>query len=164
MRAVWAGVAGLAALVVPLPAHAHPHIFIDAAIEVVFAPDGRAEGVRLRWSYDDFFSLTLVAERGLDPDFDGVLTPEELAQQDDQVCRSYGMAFGTPEYAQCRQFQQADRTAKYQAYQQRQAAESVARSLQNAAAQKERQKTLNQRCYFTEPDKSGWSKRVCESY
>ena len=80
MRAVWAGVAGLAALVVPLPAHAHPHIFIDAAIEVVFAPDGRAEGVRLRWSYDDFFSLTLVAERGLDPDFDGVLTPEELAQ------------------------------------------------------------------------------------
>jgi len=80
MRAVWAGVAGLAALVVPLPAHAHPHIFIDAAIEVVFALDGRAEGVRLRWSYDDFFSLTLVAERGLDPDFDGVLTPKELAQ------------------------------------------------------------------------------------
>lgn len=80
MRAVWAGLAGLAALGAPLPAHAHPHIFIDAAIEVVFAPDGRAEGVRLRWTYDDFFSLTLVAERGLDPEFDGVLTPEELAQ------------------------------------------------------------------------------------
>lgn len=94
----------------------------------------------------------------------GCQTPEELAQQDDSICRGYGLQFGTPEYAQCRQFQQADRTAKYRAYQQRQAAESVARSLQNAAAQKERDKKNNQRCYFTEPDKSGWSKRVCESY
>jgi polyphosphate kinase len=72
--------AGLAALGALQPAHAHPHIFIDAALEVVFAADGRAEGVRVRWSYDEFFSLTLVAERGLDPDFDGVLTPEELVQ------------------------------------------------------------------------------------
>lgn len=79
MRGVWAGLVGLAALGAPLPAHAHPHIFIDTAIEVVFAPDGRAEGVRLRWTYDEFFSLSLVAERGLDPDFDAVLTPEELA-------------------------------------------------------------------------------------
>lgn len=94
----------------------------------------------------------------------GCQTPEELAQQDDSICRGYGLQFGTSEYAQCRQFQQADRTAKYRAYQQRQAAESVARSLQNAAAQKERNKQNNQRCYFTEPDKSGWSKRVCESY
>jgi polyphosphate kinase len=80
MRAVWAGLAGLAALAAPLPALAHPHIFIDAALEVVFSADGRAEGVRVRWSYDEFFSLTLVAERGLDPDFDGMLTPEELVQ------------------------------------------------------------------------------------
>lgn len=94
----------------------------------------------------------------------GCQTAEELSQEDDMICRGYGLQFGSPEYAQCRQFQQADRTAKYQAYQQRQAMESAARAIQNAAAQKERDKKANQRCYFTEPDKSGWSKRVCESY
>ena len=44
MRAVWAGMAVLAALASPAPALAHPHIFIDAALEVVFAADGRADG------------------------------------------------------------------------------------------------------------------------
>jgi hypothetical protein len=31
------------------------------------------------------------------------LTPEELNAQDDETCRSYGLAFGTPEYVQCRE-------------------------------------------------------------
>ena len=65
--------AGLAA-----PALAHPHVFIDASVEVVFAADGRAEGVRISWTYDELVSLSYVTERGFDPDFDGVLTPEEL--------------------------------------------------------------------------------------
>lgn len=60
------------------PAWAHPHIFVDAGIEVVFGADGRAVGLRLRWTYDDLISMTLLAERGLDPDFDGVLTDSEL--------------------------------------------------------------------------------------
>lgn len=94
----------------------------------------------------------------------GCQTTEEIAQEDDSICRGYGLQFGTPDYAQCRQFQQSDRTARYQAYQQRQAMESVARTIQNTAAQKESDKKVNQRCYFTEPDKSGWSKRVCENY
>ncbi len=89
---------------------------------------------------------------------------QDIAQEDDSICQGYGLQFGTPDYAQCRQFQQADRTAKYQAYQQRQAIENAARTIQNAAAQKERDKKANQRCYFTQPDKSGWSKHVCESY
>jgi ABC-type uncharacterized transport system substrate-binding protein len=62
------------------PALAHPHIFVDAAVEVVFNDEGRAKGLRLTWTYDDLISLTLLSERGMDADFDGVLTAEELTQ------------------------------------------------------------------------------------
>lgn len=61
------------------PVLAHPHIFVDTGIEVLFNAAGQAEAMRLTWTYDDLISLTLVTERGLDPDFDGVLTPEEQA-------------------------------------------------------------------------------------
>lgn len=61
------------------PALAHPHIFVDAGIEVIFNAAGQAEAVRMTWTYDDLISLTLVTERGLDADFDGALTPEEAA-------------------------------------------------------------------------------------
>lgn len=61
------------------PALAHPHIFVDAGIEVVFNAAGQAEAVRLSWTYDELISLTLVSERGLDADFDGALTAEEAA-------------------------------------------------------------------------------------
>lgn len=61
------------------PAFAHPHVFIDAQLEVVFATDGRAEGVRITWTYDELVSLSYIADRGLDPDFDGVLTEAERA-------------------------------------------------------------------------------------
>ncbi|TGD44145.1 DUF1007 family protein [Pseudotabrizicola sediminis] len=63
----------------PVGAAAHPHVFIDATIEVIFDAEGRAEAVRIGWTYDSLFSMTYVAEQGLDPDFDGVLTPEEEA-------------------------------------------------------------------------------------
>lgn len=62
------------------PASAHPHIFVDAKIEVVFNEEGRAKGLRVTWTYDDLISLTLLSERSMDEDFDGVLTPEELAK------------------------------------------------------------------------------------
>lgn len=76
MRAIWIGLGmGLWAA----PALAHPHIFVDSGLEVVFNAQGQAEGLRIRWTYDDLISLTLVSERGLDPDFDGVLTDAELA-------------------------------------------------------------------------------------
>lgn len=94
----------------------------------------------------------------------GCQTAEEIAQEDDATCRSFGLQFGTPDYAQCRQYQQADRTARYQAYQQRQAVENAARAVANAAAQKEKDRKANERCSFTPPDKDGWSKRVCTSY
>lgn len=61
------------------PVLAHPHVFIDAGVDVIFGPDGRAEALRIEWSYDDLYSLVLIEERGFDPDLDGVLTPEETA-------------------------------------------------------------------------------------
>jgi ABC-type uncharacterized transport system substrate-binding protein len=68
---------GLAALA-PLPAAAHPHVFIDATVEVIFDDAGRAEGLRIGWTYDDFFSMMIIEDRALDPDYDAVLTPEAV--------------------------------------------------------------------------------------
>ena len=73
-RGFWAGIAlGLAAG----PALAHPHVFIDTGLEVVLDAQNRAVGLRITWTYDDLTSLQLIADKGLDVDFDGVLTPEE---------------------------------------------------------------------------------------
>lgn len=58
---------------------AHPHIFIDTGVEVLLDDQNRATAVRISWTYDDLTSLALIADRGLDEDFDGVLTPEETA-------------------------------------------------------------------------------------
>ncbi len=69
--AIGAATAGTAA--------AHPHVFIDTSIEVIFDGQGRAEALRISWTYDDLISLALLSDRGMDEDFDGVLTPEELA-------------------------------------------------------------------------------------
>lgn len=60
------------------PAAAHPHIFIDTGLEVIFDDHGRATALRISWTYDDLTSLGIVSDRGMDEDFDGVLTPEEL--------------------------------------------------------------------------------------
>lgn len=58
---------------------AHPHIFVDTEIEVIFDGQARATGLRITWVYDDLFSMILVEDRGLDPDFDGALTAAETA-------------------------------------------------------------------------------------
>lgn len=61
------------------PALAHPHIFMDTALEVLRDDQGRATALRVTWTYDPFFSLVLITERGLDPDADGSLTEAETA-------------------------------------------------------------------------------------
>jgi ABC-type uncharacterized transport system substrate-binding protein len=61
------------------PALAHPHVFVDATVEVVFDAEGRASALRIGWAYDDLFSLMIVEDRGLDPDYDGVLTDDAVA-------------------------------------------------------------------------------------
>lgn len=61
-------------------ANAHPHIFIDSGIETVFNAQGQVEALRISWAYDDFYSLVSIEDRGMDPDGDSKLTPEEQAR------------------------------------------------------------------------------------
>jgi polyphosphate kinase len=61
------------------PASAHPHVFIDTGVEVIFDPEGRASAVRITWTYDEMYSLVMLEDRGLDRDYDGVLTDAEAA-------------------------------------------------------------------------------------
>ena len=75
MRRVLALLAALA----PLPAAAHPHVFIGTGLTLVLDEANRLAAIRVTWSYDELYSLLVLEERALDPDYDGALTPEELA-------------------------------------------------------------------------------------
>ncbi len=59
------------------PLGAHPHIFVDTGLDLRFDAQGRLTEVRIIWAYDEFYSLLITEDRGLDPDFDGVLTEAE---------------------------------------------------------------------------------------
>lgn len=71
--------ASLLSLIAAGPAVAHPHVWIDTRIEVILNDRNEATGLRISWTYDDLYSLYVVGDMGLDPDWDGVLTPEEVA-------------------------------------------------------------------------------------
>ena len=59
------------------PAQAHPHVWITATSEVVYAPDGSITGVRHAWTFDDMFST--YALQGIETKTKGVYSREELA-------------------------------------------------------------------------------------
>ncbi len=69
---VWLALAPAATL-------AHPHIFIDAGLEVVVDETGRLTHVRVTWAYDEYYSLLITEHLKLDADYDGQLTDEEQA-------------------------------------------------------------------------------------
>ncbi|RJF70543.1 DUF1007 family protein [Rhodopseudomonas palustris] len=58
-------------------AHAHPHVWITATSELVYAQDGSFTGVRHAWAFDDMFST--YALQGIETKQKGVFTREELA-------------------------------------------------------------------------------------
>lgn len=70
-------VAGIALAVAPSGTAAHPHVFIDTGIEVVFDDDGRLAGVQVVWVYDEFYTMLALDDYGMDPDFTGTVTAEE---------------------------------------------------------------------------------------
>ena len=74
----------IAALACPMTATAHPHIFVEAEVRVVFDNEGRVS-VALDWYYDDLFSLLVTSDLGLDMDGDLILTAAEQAMLDDQI-------------------------------------------------------------------------------
>ncbi len=58
-------------------AEAHPHVWIIAKSELIYAPDGTITGVRHAWTFDDMFST--YALQGIEAKTKGVFTREELA-------------------------------------------------------------------------------------
>lgn len=70
-------VVSVLAALVAAPAQAHPHVFVDTGLEVVFDDQGLVTGLRISWTYDEYYSLVIVEERGIDADYDGNATPDE---------------------------------------------------------------------------------------
>jgi ABC-type uncharacterized transport system substrate-binding protein len=58
-------------------ARAHPHVWITATSELIYAPDGSVTGVRHAWTFDDMFAA--YALQGTESKTKGVYTREELA-------------------------------------------------------------------------------------
>src|SRR5450631_3932788 len=57
-------------------AQAHPHVWIIATSELIYAPDGAITGVRHAWTFDDMFST--YALQGIETKTKGVYSREEL--------------------------------------------------------------------------------------
>src|ERR1035438_2287689 len=57
-------------------AQAHPHVWITAVSELLYAPDGSITGVRHAWTFDDMFST--YALQGIEAKQKGVYSREEL--------------------------------------------------------------------------------------
>jgi ABC-type uncharacterized transport system substrate-binding protein len=58
-------------------AQAHPHVWITATSELIYASDGSITGVRHAWTFDDMFST--YALQGIETKAKGVYSREELA-------------------------------------------------------------------------------------
>ena len=58
------------------PAQAHPHVWITAVSELIYASDGSISGVRHAWTFDDMFST--YALQGIETKTKGVYSRDEL--------------------------------------------------------------------------------------
>jgi ABC-type uncharacterized transport system substrate-binding protein len=74
----WAALALLASALLAggRPAEAHPHVWVTATSELVYAADGSLTGVRHAWTFDDMFSSHEL--QGIETKTKGVYTHEEL--------------------------------------------------------------------------------------
>jgi ABC-type uncharacterized transport system substrate-binding protein len=66
----------LAGVAMAVPAHAHPHVLVDAKSEILFDAQGRMSAVRHAWQFDEAFSS--YAMQGLDANNDGQISEDEL--------------------------------------------------------------------------------------
>ena len=72
-------------------ARAHPHVWITASSELLYAADGTITGVRHAWTFDDMFST--YALQGIETKNKGVYSREELsslAQTNVESLKEYG--------------------------------------------------------------------------
>ena len=70
----------IAAALAPGTAAAHPHVFIDTGIEVIFDAAGDLAAVQVVWVYDEFYTMLALDDYGMDPEFTGAVTDEERAE------------------------------------------------------------------------------------
>jgi ABC-type uncharacterized transport system substrate-binding protein len=73
----WLGLTAIAVMLGVTAAEAHPHVWITARSELIYAPDGTITGVRHAWTFDDMFST--YALQGIEAKTKGAYTREELA-------------------------------------------------------------------------------------
>lgn len=76
MRALLGSLLAAAMTLAASAASAHPHVWITATSELLYAPDGSITGVRHAWTFDDMFST--YALQGLESKTKGAYTREEL--------------------------------------------------------------------------------------
>lgn len=92
----WRFLFGLLALILAWstnvsPAAAHPHVWIAAKSQILYAPDGSVTGIRHAWTFDDMFST--YALQGLEQKTKGTYSREELAplaQTNVESLKEYG--------------------------------------------------------------------------
>lgn len=76
MRALLGLLLAAAMMLASGAARAHPHVWITATSELLYAEDGSITGVRHAWTFDDMFSSYAV--QGLEAKKKGAYTREEL--------------------------------------------------------------------------------------
>jgi ABC-type uncharacterized transport system substrate-binding protein len=77
-----------AAALAPRPALSHPHVFAEARLDVLVAPDGAVKSLRHLWRFDDLFSSTVLLE--FDANSDLKLDAAELKEVSSVVYDSIG--------------------------------------------------------------------------
>ena len=73
------------------PATAHPHVWVTASSELIYAPNGSVTAIRHAWTFDDMFST--YALQGIVAKKKGVYSHEELAplaQTNVESLKEYG--------------------------------------------------------------------------
>jgi polyphosphate kinase len=71
---------GVALALAPAAALAHPHVFIDTGLEIVFDDEGRLAAVQVVWVYDEFYTMLALEDYGMDPGFTGRVSEAERAE------------------------------------------------------------------------------------
>ncbi|MBB3611055.1 DUF1007 family protein [Rhizobium sp. BK602] len=65
-------------LLAPIAASAHPHIFVEARLEVLAGPDGNVQELRNVWRFDEVFSSSVLMD--FDKNTNLKLDPDELKE------------------------------------------------------------------------------------
>lgn len=83
-----AGATFFLVLCAAMPAAAHPHVFVDARLEVVADDNGNVTALQNVWRFDEFFTSSVILD--YDTNMDNQLTGDELTEIGETVRQSLG--------------------------------------------------------------------------